>query len=911
MVSRGKGPTKRRREWDPNASDSNDEDYNEEGAAVPRSARKTTKATPRGKKGGKSKSRSQRKKNSWSDDDDEELDEDDEEVIGGGISEDDIEESEDEDVPMNRAGRSTRRAATKVHNYQESDPDDIKEEEEPTKGDKPAVKSKSQIIRLKIGGALPGAPVTPPLPRRTTRATSKEPTTVPQTAPRPTSSAGRSTRATSVGASTRPARTTRQTSAGPGGKGRQGSAEPGNLPGRRSSRLHPDLDTEEPELSKGLPKHPSTVEEEDEETADPAAMPKAGEITKAAVETSTEAIYGGSRETLERDDVDQDAPGGADEGAGAFLHPPGVEVQDVDADHEDDEDDELPTQRSRRNKNNTQNQPSTPPPRGSPRKGRAPSTVSPTKSRKSPVKDRSQPTLEIPQQTRRGGSRGGSQTRGSDDDDWKMDEDGSDDDSDDMSGSDGSPGKTSGKPFIVDDDGEEYSEPGRRARGKGSLGGGVSKRKRNPASEDDDLQGEIADLQDSPGTRKSKRRAAAKADSQPRKPQLRERTAKVDYRIINPEFQVFGDDMLQTPIIGPGGFGGAKKQPPVPTLYGTSGPFGGWGSATPIFGKTPFMGPAADSDSSDDEEAQRKRGTGDMTAILGHNTAGGTQPNLLPPTAFLNPPADVAVGPSNLGGPPSGGKKVTADSDPLGVDQSVSFDSVGGHEEHIRQLREMVALPLMYPEIFQEFGISPPKGVLFHGPPGTGKTLMARALASSCSTQTGKKVTFYMRKGADCLSKWVGEAERQLRLLFEEAKNSQPSIIFFDEIDGLAPVRSAKQDQIHASIVSTLLALMDGMDGRGQVIVIGATNRPDSVDPALRRPGRFDREFYFPLPDVDGRLKIIDIHTKNWNPPLSEDFKKELAVQTKGFGGADIRVCKFCCGSGLVCCLVYLCLAVN
>ena len=110
-----------------------------------------------------------------------------------------------------------------------------------------------------------------------------------------------------------------------------------------------------------------------------------------------------------------------------------------------------------------------------------------------------------------------------------------------------------------------------------------------------------------------------------------------------------------------------------------------------------------------------------------------------------------------------------------------------------------------------------------------------------------------MRKGADCLSKWVGEAERQLRLLFEEAKNSQPSIIFFDEIDGLAPVRSSKQDQIHASIVSTLLALMDGMDGRGQVVVIGATNRPDAIDPALRRPGRFDREFYFPLPNLDAR----------------------------------------------------------
>ena len=129
-------------------------------------------------------------------------------------------------------------------------------------------------------------------------------------------------------------------------------------------------------------------------------------------------------------------------------------------------------------------------------------------------------------------------------------------------------------------------------------------------------------------------------------------------------------------------------------------------------------------------------------------------------------------------------------------------------------------------------------------------------------------IAFFMRKGADCLSKWVGEAERQLRLLFEEAKNQQPSIIFFDEIDGLAPVRSSKQDQIHASIVSTLLALMDGMDGRGQVIVIGATNRPDAIDPALRRPGRFDREFdrefYFPLPSLEAREKILGIMTKKW-----------------------------------------------
>ncbi|CEP64038.1 chromatin segregase YTA7 LALA0_S10e00804g [Lachancea lanzarotensis] len=233
-------------------------------------------------------------------------------------------------------------------------------------------------------------------------------------------------------------------------------------------------------------------------------------------------------------------------------------------------------------------------------------------------------------------------------------------------------------------------------------------------------------------------------------------------------------------------------------------------------------------------------------------------------------------------------KTEIADLDPLGVDMNVKFENVGGLDNYIDQLKEMVALPLLYPELYQKFAITPPRGVLFHGPPGTGKTLMARALAASCSTDQ-QKITFFMRKGADILSKWVGEAERQLRLLFEEAKKQQPSIIFFDEIDGLAPVRSSKQEQIHASIVSTMLALMDGMDNRGQVIVIGATNRPDAVDPALRRPGRFDREFYFPLPDVEARAKILEIHTKKWEPPLPKHFIEKLASLTKGYGGADLR----------------------
>eukprot|EP00111_Clytia_hemisphaerica_P018767 TCONS_00055493-protein len=229
-----------------------------------------------------------------------------------------------------------------------------------------------------------------------------------------------------------------------------------------------------------------------------------------------------------------------------------------------------------------------------------------------------------------------------------------------------------------------------------------------------------------------------------------------------------------------------------------------------------------------------------------------------------------------------------ADVEPMNIDSNTSFEDVGGLDHHIRSLKEMVVFPLLYPEIFQKFSISPPRGVLFYGPPGTGKTLVARALANEC-TKKGQKVAFFMRKGADCLSKWVGESERQLRLLFDQAYTMRPSIIFFDEIDGIAPVRSTRQDQIHSSIVSTLLALMDGLDARGEIVVIGATNRLDSIDPALRRPGRFDREFLFGLPNRKARQKIIEINTSSWQPKLSKEFTLQLADKCVGYCGADIK----------------------
>ncbi|KAF8701105.1 hypothetical protein HU200_033758 [Digitaria exilis] len=242
-------------------------------------------------------------------------------------------------------------------------------------------------------------------------------------------------------------------------------------------------------------------------------------------------------------------------------------------------------------------------------------------------------------------------------------------------------------------------------------------------------------------------------------------------------------------------------------------------------------------------------------------------------------PGVQTAGPSSKGG---------ADIQPLQVDESVSFKDIGGLSEYIDSLKEMVFFPLLYPDFFANYHITPPRGVLLCGPPGTGKTLIARALACAAS-KAGQKVSFYMRKGADVLSKWVGEAERQLKLLFEEAQKNQPSIIFFDEIDGLAPVRSSKQEQIHNSIVSTLLALMDGLDSRGQVVLIGATNRIDAIDGALRRPGRFDREFYFPLPGYEARAEILDIHTRKWKDPPPKELKMELAANCVGYCGADLK----------------------
>ncbi|MCD6244470.1 MAG: CDC48 family AAA ATPase [Candidatus Korarchaeota archaeon] len=212
---------------------------------------------------------------------------------------------------------------------------------------------------------------------------------------------------------------------------------------------------------------------------------------------------------------------------------------------------------------------------------------------------------------------------------------------------------------------------------------------------------------------------------------------------------------------------------------------------------------------------------------------------------------------------------------------TVTYEDIGGLKEEIQRIREMVELPLKHPELFRHLGIEPPKGVLLYGPPGCGKTLLAKAVANESNAH------FISISGPEIMSKYYGESEKRLREIFEEAEKNSPSIIFIDEIDSIAPNRNEVTGEVERRVVAQLLALMDGLKGRGEVIVIGATNRPEALDPALRRPGRFDREIEIGVPDREGRKEILQIHTRN--VPLAEDVDlDEFADITHGFVGADL-----------------------
>ena len=214
--------------------------------------------------------------------------------------------------------------------------------------------------------------------------------------------------------------------------------------------------------------------------------------------------------------------------------------------------------------------------------------------------------------------------------------------------------------------------------------------------------------------------------------------------------------------------------------------------------------------------------------------------------------------------------------------QTIAYEDIGGLGNQLQKVREMIELPLKHPILFRRLGIDPPKGVLLHGPPGTGKTMIAKAVASETNAH------FSSINGPEIISKYYGESEKALREIFDEATQNAPAIIFIDELDSIAPKREDVTGEVERRVVAQLLTLMDGMHGRDNVIVIGATNRRDAIDQALRRPGRFDRELEIGVPDKEGRREIVDIHTRGM--PISDDFEIEWVLENSyGFVGADIN----------------------
>jgi ATPase family AAA domain-containing protein 2 len=821
--------------FDPNKSDSDDVDY-VSGQDKPR--RSAKKSRTHSKKSSSSKRRRTKYRGSDVTDDE----------VSDSLLEDSFSDGDDEEEPEMDpvTGRPKRQAKAKQISYGESSEDEEEEEEEEISESEEEIKAPkrqkvSHIVTLKIPT---------PAPTRSTRAGSN--------------------------ARTRTAASTEPTSTGPTRRSTRAHTEEGeDLVALTNSGRHVEIirSSRSPEAAvrlratrggKGLKKPASIIKEELHETSSYEQSAIHGD---AARETELPDLVAEEEEeetqVISTSKSDSNPNPSYDELAG---DPPELQpAADVDDDDdEDDEDDAGPIARG-----------------GRTRASRASLSAAVAEVPEEIAASESGTTRTNRRLTRNAAVRKAGQEQSSD---FEPVEESAEED---VSASDASP--TKGKGGSDDTDGTPRR--GRSAAQRKSKSNRSSRRRATDLSEDDEeldadeLLEEAEELK--AGRRGNRQRQNRDPDILYERQERRARKP-VDYT-IKPMDQIYAadedaEDVAATPSRGPRGRRGGASQAWERNLYTTYGPFGGAGGPPPLIGGPWGTGAAGgvDSDSSDDENMQRPG----LGGNVGMTPTSAMPPGLLPgmgQTHAADPSAALGT-PANFGKVKS--QKALADADPLGVDQNVDFSKVGGLAGHIDALKEMVQMPLLYPELFLKFHVTPPRGVLFHGPPGTGKTLLARALAASVGSG-GRKITFYMRKGADALSKWVGEAERQLRLLFEEARKTQPSIIFFDEIDGLAPVRSSKQEQIHASIVSTLLALMDGMDGRGQVIVIGATNRPDNIDPALRRPGRFDREFYFPLPDFDGRLSILNIHTRDWG--IDEAFKESLAHATKGYGGADLR----------------------
>ncbi|KAK3401112.1 hypothetical protein B0T20DRAFT_160695 [Sordaria brevicollis] len=849
-------------DFDPNKSDPEDENFDPiaEKQRTPRSAKKqanSRRQKTRGAAGG-ARRRNNRYKGSDIEDDDD-ISESEQDI---SFDEEEDEEEEDSDAPVNATGRRMRQAAARHQSYRESsedsdeiqssdqDKDVVQETDEEHRvpsiesPERSPSKKKSRIVVLSVKNT---AKPSSQRPRR--GAAAKEPATMAPPTRRSTRARTEETDEQLVEL-TSSGRHTRVTRASTRSRSPEAMAQP-----TRATRGSKGVRRNQPP-----PIPEASHEDDDEDFKVETDIPHVDNVDELAGEaTTTDAPVAHPEEHPEEADEQRAEAGTAQQRA--EEQPAQVEGQPTAEDADDDEDDAPITRRTRGARSVASNA--------------ATSTAA----------------VEPEGEGRRRGLRRLNNKR-------SLAEPSSDFEPGEESGDNEAYGsEASAVKKKASRKGSSADESGTPVRGRSTRARAAKRPRRNHDSGDEEVEldreeiaEELEELRESSRSRprRTRRRRSPSIVYEEPAGKRRRTTQRVNYTIpaidlAALEAEEDDDEPVATPAKGRkrnAGNGGWDR--PLNTTYG---PFGGAGAGSLLGGPwgTGATG-GIDSDSSDDEMVQR---TGP-----GQNPFGMTPTSAAPPVGLFNPTAQTHNdGVSGLGGAtPNVGKiknpKAFADADPLGVDMSVDFNKVGGLQSHIDQLKEMVQLPLLYPELFTRLHVTPPRGVLFHGPPGTGKTLLARALANSVGSG-GRKISFYMRKGADALSKWVGEAEKQLRLLFEEARRTQPSIIFFDEIDGLAPVRSSKQEQIHASIVSTLLALMDGMDGRGQVIVIGATNRPDNIDPALRRPGRFDREFYFPLPDLEGRRAILDIHTKDWG--LSDEFKNQLAQHTKGYGGADLR----------------------
>ena len=716
-------------DFDPNKSDSDDSTY---GASTSRAARSKPSKSQKGKPARKRQRR--------------EYDGEDSEEISGEseLSEASFEQEDEEQIEVDeRTGRPKRRAAKQRPTYQESDDEEPLEEDSPRALVTPKSKSgrKSLMVKLHVRTPQP----TPKPRRRSTRARSGSLGTRPASSDLNLQGTRRSSRiahdeSEAIVALTDSGR--HEDVIRPGTRSPEPAAERPRRGGKGVKTLPASVLYEEDESSGHLR---DSIEEtgQTEIAASRDDLDDLAEEVQATIKPDTRNATVGDTSVYREHDTDEVAviPESGDEAV-----------------HEDeDEDDDPITQPGRVTRRTEQI-----------RAGSSPDEL---------------PSSEQPQRRSLRSGRGQRRARNSqksaqqESSDFEpgFDEGGEEDVSD--SGlSTGSPRKASQK----EDDNDSPS-------GRALRGGKARARSRRSAASDEhdseeaeELAEELQDLQS--GRTRRPARAEIVYDDKPK----RRARKPVDYRILRPDLALPVDDdgppSATTPSRRTRGGGGWQR-----SLYSTYGPFGGAGGPTPVFGGPSGLGAVAgaESDSSEDEIMQHPR-------IQGVGGALGMTPTATAPPGFgLFPTAqahnsDVVQGtsgtPANLGKIKD--KQALADTDPLGVDQNVTFESIGGLQGYIDQLKEMVALPLLYPEIFQRFHVTPPRGVLFHGPPGTGKTLMARALASSVSTQ-GRKVTFYMRKGADALSKWVGEAERQLRLLFEEARKTQPSIIFFDEIDGI------------------------------------------------------------------------------------------------------------------------------